>query len=51
MFNQCFNGRHFLMNISVNEIIIDASETNGRGGGEGGGGIELTFLNSSKLLL
>jgi hypothetical protein len=38
MFNQCFNGRHFLMEISVNWIIITAAETNDQGRGEGGGG-------------
>ncbi len=30
-FDQCFNGRQFLMKISVNEIIIGASKTNGPG--------------------
>ena len=38
MFNQCFNGRHFLMEISVNRIIIRAAETNDQGWGEGEGG-------------
>ncbi len=38
MFNQCFNGRHFLMEISVNRIIIRAAETNDQGGLRGGGG-------------
>ncbi len=37
MFNQCFNGGHFLMEISVNRIIIRAAETNDQGWGEGGG--------------
>ncbi len=52
MFNQCFNGRHILMEISVNRVIITAAETNdqGRGGGDGGG-IELTFFNSSRFKL
>ncbi len=51
MFNQCFNGRHILMEISVNRIIIMAAETNDQGRGEGGGGIELTFFNSSRFKL
>ena len=49
VFNQCFNERHFLMEISVNRIII--AETNdqrrGEGGGEEAGGrIELTFFSA-----
>ena len=37
IFNQCFNGRHFLMEISFNRIIIMGCETNDQGRGEGGG--------------
>ncbi len=49
VFNQCFNERHFLMEISVNRIII--AETNdqrrgeGRGAG-GGGGLNHILLSS-----
>ena len=35
VFNQCFNERHFLMEISVNRIII--AETNDQRRGKGGG--------------
>ena len=35
VFNQCFNERHFLMEISVNRIII--AGTNDQRRGEGGG--------------
>ena len=40
MFNQCFNERHFLMEISVNRIIIMGAETNDQGRGEKGAGGE-----------
>ena len=36
VFNQCFNERHFLMEISVNRIIIAGLNDQRRG--EGGGG-------------
>jgi hypothetical protein len=45
VFNQCFNEPHFLMEISVNRIIIAETSDQRRGEGGGAGGrIELTFL-------
>ena len=42
VFNQCFNERHFLMEISVNRIIIAglSDQRRGEGGGGRGDGIE-----------
>ncbi len=37
VFNQCFNERHFLMEIRVNRIIIAGLSDHRRGEGGGGG--------------
>ncbi len=44
IFNQCFNERHFLMEISVNSIIIAGLSDQRRG--EGGGGMNRILLSS-----
>ncbi len=48
VFDQCFNERHFLMEISVNRIIITPAETNDQRRGDGGG-IDLTFFSALDL--
>ena len=45
VFNQCFNERHFLMEISVNRIIIAGLSDQRRGEG-GGGGLNRILLSS-----
>jgi hypothetical protein len=44
VFNQCFNERHFLMEISVNRIIIAGLSDQRRG--EGGGGDWIAFFSA-----
>ena len=48
VFNQCFNERHFLMEISVNRIIIAglSDQRRGEGGGWGGMGLNRILLSS-----